>query len=120
MVLVPELFVGDVIVIQLSLLTACQEQVAGAFTINEELPLFDMKILLGDKDDAQPPPAGAAACETSKEMPAIVSEPERVTGSVFAATEKLTVPGPGPLPDVTEIHEALLTALQLQPAPVFT
>jgi hypothetical protein len=53
-------------------------------------------------------------------MPAIVSEPERVTGSVFAATEKLTVPGPGPLPDVTEIHEALLTALQLQPAPVFT
>jgi hypothetical protein len=86
MVLVPLPFVAEVIVIQLALLTACQAQLAGAFTINDEPPPFDRKTLSGDSEETQLPPV-AADCETLKETPAIVSEPDRATGSVFGATE---------------------------------
>ncbi len=40
---------------------------------------------------------------------------------ILAATEKATVPLPVPLPPaVTVIHEALLTAVQVQPTPAET
>ena len=53
--------------------------------------------------------------------PAIVTVPERVVATVFAATLKLTLPLPDPLaPAVTVIHAALLEAVQPQPASAVT
>ena len=66
----------------------------------------------------QPP---APACVTVKVRPATVSVPVRALEPVVAATLKVTVPVPLPLPPaVIVIHEALLCAVQLQPAVVCT
>ena len=57
------------------------------------------------------------ACETVKVWPAIVSVPVRDDVDVFAATLKVTAAAPlvfGPPPDVTVIHDALLTAVHGQ------
>jgi hypothetical protein len=57
---------------------------------------------------------------TVKVRPAIVSVPDRA-GPVVDATVKLTVPSPLPFaPEVTVIHDALLFAVQVQPAPELT
>jgi hypothetical protein len=54
-------------------------------------------------------------------VPAMVSVPDRLVVAVFAATLNETLPGPVPLaPLVTEIHEALLAAVQAQLAPAVT
>jgi hypothetical protein len=79
-----------------------------------------------------PPPAGTDADDVAREIvqpcpwftvkvrPAIVSVPDR-DGPVVDATVKLTVPSPLPLaPEVTVIQDALLFAVQAQPAPVVT
>ena len=59
----------------------------------------------------------AAACVTLNVVPAIVSVPLRPLVTVFAATVKFAAPDPSPdAPPVTAIHEALLVALQAQPA----
>jgi hypothetical protein len=53
--------------------------------------------------------------------PATVSVPVRVDEPPLAATSYETVPLPDPLdPDVIVIHDALLVAVQLQPAAVVT
>ena len=53
--------------------------------------------------------------------PATVNVPLRVDALVDGATENATLPLPLPEdPDVTVIHEALLCAVQLQPAGVVT
>ena len=58
----------------------------------------------------------AAACVTVRVWPAIVTEPVREDVDVFAATESETVPFPVPdAPEVTEIQDAVLDAVQLQP-----
>ena len=61
-------------------------------------------------------------CLTLKICPAIVIVPLRFFGRpVYAATEYVTVPLPLPLaPPVTVIHEALLVAVQAQPASAVT
>ena len=52
--------------------------------------------------------------------PAIVTVPVRAP-DVFAATVNPTLPLPLPFaPEVTEIHEALLVAVHVQPAAVVT
>ena len=61
------------------------------------------------------------ACVTVKAEPAMVSVPVRVDVPVFAATVKPAVPDPTTLaPDVTEIHEALLTEVHAHPAATVT
>ena len=62
-----------------------------------------------------------AAWVTVSVRPATVNVPLRCEELVDAATENATLPFPLPLdPDVTVIHEALLCAVQLQPAAVVT
>jgi hypothetical protein len=62
----------------------------------------------------------AAACETVKVLPAIVSVPLRAA-PVFCTTLKLTVPLPVPLPPlVTVIHGALDAAVHVQLVPAVT
>jgi hypothetical protein len=57
---------------------------------------------------------GAAPCDTVKVWLATVIVPVRAA-PVFAATLNSTVPFPLPLaPDVTVIHDALLTAVHVQ------
>jgi len=61
------------------------------------------------------------SCVTVNVRPAIVSVPVRADVVVFAATEYPTEPEPLPLaPDVIEIHEAELEAVQLHDAAVVT
>jgi hypothetical protein len=53
--------------------------------------------------------------------PAIVTVPVRDTVAVFAATVIVTGPEPDPFaPDVTVIHDALLTAVHGQPLALVT
>jgi hypothetical protein len=60
------------------------------------------------------------ACVTVNSRPAIVMVPERPP-PLFPATLNATAPLPLPaLPDVTVIQDALLTAVQLQPAALDT
>ena len=62
-----------------------------------------------------------AACVTVNVCPAIVRVAERDEVVAFAATVKPTLPGPLPVaPLVIVAHEALLVAVQVQPAPVVT
>ena len=57
---------------------------------------------------------------TVKVLPAIVIVPIRAS-PVFAATVKLTDPGPGPVaPTGIVIHDALLTAVHAHVPPVVT
>jgi hypothetical protein len=59
---------------------------------------------------------GAAACDTVKISPAIVSVPVRPVVAAFAATLKFTVPLPLPVaPLVTVIHGTAAVAVQEQP-----
>ena len=63
----------------------------------------------------------AAAWLTVNVCPAIVAVPVRALVTVFAATESATVPLPLPLaPLVIVSHEALLVAVQEQPARLVT
>ena len=58
-------------------------------------------------------------CVTDTVLPAMVTDPDRFSEPVLAATEKVAVPLPSPeLPAV--IHEALLVVDQAQPDVVFT
>ena len=60
----------------------------------------------------------AAACDTVKVCPAIVSVPVRVDELGFAATEKSTDPSPLPLDPLLIVIQALpLAASHEQPAP---
>ena len=106
-----------VIVTNVALLTAFHVQPA---------PVLILKLVV-------PPPTGteAAAVErtyvhpadwvTVKVCPAIVIVPVSVFTLELAATEKDTVPFPSPLPpDVTVIHETLLTAVHTHPLPAVT
>ena len=82
---------------------------------------------------AIPPPAGTPrlAGLMAKEQldpnwvmeyicPPAVMEPVRAFKPVFASTLNPTEPGPGPVPDVTVIHESEVDAVQAQVAPADT
>jgi hypothetical protein len=105
--------VAPVSVIQPTVLDAVHAQ--PAFVVTETDPVRApavMERLVGEMENVQP-----AAWVIVKVCPAIVSEPVRGLVVVFAATEKLTVPGPEPLlPPVIVAHAALLLADQLHPA----
>ena len=63
----------------------------------------------------------AAAWVTVKSEPAIVSVPVRLDATVFTPTLNETEPLPDPVaPLVTVIHDALLVAAHVQPAPAVT
>lgn len=104
----------EVIVIHESLLAAVHEQPVPEMMLKlPAAPLAGTLVLAADKVYVQPD-----ACVTVNVCPAIVNVPVRAVPG-FAATVKLTVPLLVPLaPAVTVIHDALLAAVQAQPAPL--
>ena len=108
----------DVMVSQEALLVAVQEQPVVVVTF--VLPVLAVAVGLnevGATENVQ----GAPACVTVNVWPAMVSVPVLGEVDVFAAIEKATVPFPEPLaPDVMVSQEALLVAVQAQPAVVVT
>jgi hypothetical protein len=110
----PEPVAPDVIVSHASLLVAVQAQPAPAATSKLELPPdAAMFVEVGAIENAQPLP-----WFTVNVWPPTVSVPERGP-PVIAAALNPTFPGPDPLPpDVMVSQEALLVAVQAQPADV--
>ena len=108
----------DVMVSQEALLVAVQEQPVVVVTF--VLPVLAVAVGLnevGATENVQ----GAPAWVTVNVWPAMVSVPVLGEVDVFAAIEKATVPFPEPLaPDVMVSQEALLVAVQAQPAVVVT
>src|SRR5437667_427679 len=62
----------------------------------------------------------AAACETVKVWPAMVSVAPRELVLVLAVTDQVTVPGPVQLGGVQVSQPALLAGVQVQPATAVT
>ena len=104
---------------QAVLLAIVHAHVASAVTVTRpEPPSAVNDAVLGEIDAAQP---AGAPCVTVKVVPAINRVPVRGAVPVFAATLKVTAPGPDPLlPAVMAIHEALLLAAHGQSADVVT
>lgn len=108
----------DVMVIHAALLVAVHAQplVVVTATGPPVPPAPPIDTLVGCTENAH----ATAACDTVNVWPAIVSVPIRA-GPVFAATLKVTLPLPVPVaPDVMVIQDALLAAVQPQPAPAVT
>ena len=64
---------------------------------------------------------GAAACDTPNAWPAMLAVPMRVVVAVFAATAKVTEPGPvRPAPSGNVRNPLLLVALHAHPVCVVT
>jgi hypothetical protein len=104
----------DVIVIHVALLVAAHAQPVPAVTETDpEPPLAATDWLVGLIESLHELPASV----TVNVLPPIVRVPVRELDVVLAATVKPMLPEPLPLaPDVTVIHEALLTAVHAQPA----
>ena len=110
----------DVMVSQASLLVAVQLQPAAVVTLLLlELAAAPGVSVVGDTVNVHG--GGAPAWVTVTVWPAMVSVPVRGDVPVFAAIENATAPLPLPLaPEVIVSQEALLVAVQLQPAAVVT
>lgn len=109
----PDPLAPDVIVIQAALLTAVQPQPVVVVMATEPVPPPT------GKDCPVDPRANVQAgadCVTVNVWPPAVIVPVREEVVEFAATVKAIDADPDPLaPDVTVIHVALLTAVQVQP-----
>ena len=110
----------DVMVSQASLLVAVQLQPVAVVTLLlPELAAAPEGSVVGETVKVQG--GGAPAWVTVTVWPATVSVPVRGDVAVLAAMENATPPLPLPLaPDVMVIQEALLVAVQLQPAGAVT
>jgi hypothetical protein len=106
----------EVTVIQDALLAAVQAQPAPAETATVVSPPDAGTVRVsGEIAYVQPWP-----CTTVTVRPAMASVPDR-DGPVVEATVNVTVPDPLPLaPDAIAIHDALLVAFHVQPAPAVT
>jgi hypothetical protein len=114
----PDPFEPLVIVIQLADAVAVQAQPLPLLTLNApELPAAGAEWLEDESEYVQ----GAAACVTVIVWPPAVMVPVRGDVAGFAATVKLTVPGPEPLvPLVIVIQAAEVVADQAHPLAAFT
>lgn len=115
---VPEPDAPLVTVIQVAFVVALQAQFAGAVTDVPPLPPAAVNDWL---EEAMLYEQLAGACVTLKVAPAIVNDPVRLMVPGLAGTLKPVVPEPDPdAPLVIVIHEALLAAVQAQPAGAVT
>ena len=114
----PDPVAPPVTVIHAALLTAVQLHPVAAKTLLAPLPADAVKdCVVGEIVGEH----AAAAWVTVNVEPAIVSVPVRLEATVFVATSNVTGPLPVPVaPAVTVIHDALLTAVQLQPPATLT